>query len=444
MKLYLFSPIEAVYKEEFYKHIRSQNLKVTAYMAFIVMLATLTIRVVSWFIPYQEMLSPKQYNEYKLINDCMVCSSVLFTVLIFFVRKKLSPLQQNRYHFISLLYAITFIGSCMSLTFVAQHNPSNTMTMLLIGTLGTAVMLVFSLRQLLLTAAVTTLVFVLFFHFFQVNPHTRSLNYVSFWLIITAFLFVSRLLYSYHANYFIKIKTIEEQNREIAQANQLKTEILGIVAHDLRNPISGIRSVIHLMEEYPYTKEQGNKYMAWITDACHTADHIIEELLVAARRKETDKLQTDYISLNTWLENVRANWLKQSGYNRHVTLELPSRELKARIHTSKMQRVVDNLLHNAVKFTPADGHITLGLHTYGGGIRIFVSDTGIGIPQDLQPALFDRFTPSSRTGLNEEPSTGLGLHICKQLVEEHGGSIYVKSQENKGAVFNIDLPYTLL
>ena len=68
----------------------------------------------------------------------------------------------------------------------------------------------------------------------------------------------------------------------------------------------------------------------------------------------------------------------------------------------------------------------------------------IGIPQDLQPALFDRFTPSGRLGLNEEPSNGLGLHICKQLVEEHGGSIYVESWENKGAVFNIDLPYTLL
>ncbi|MVT12207.1 sensor histidine kinase [Chitinophaga tropicalis] len=444
MKLYLFSPVEPIYKEEFYKHIRPQNLKVTAYMAFIVLLIVIAIRVASWFIPYQAMLPPFQFREYKLINNSMIGGSFLFTVLLYIVRKKASPLLQNQYHFICLLYALFFIGSCMALTFVAQHNPANTMTMLLIGTLGIAVLLVFSLGQLLLISGISITVFLLFFHIFQVDPETRSLNYISFWLIITAFLFVSRLLYSYHANYFIKIRTIGDKNREIAQANLLKTEILGIVAHDLRNPISGIRTIIHLMEEYPYTKEQEDKYLTWIRDACHTADHIIEELLAAAKRREPDKLQTDYVSLNAWLETVRASWIKQNGFGRNVMLELPQQELKAHIHTSKLQRVVDNLLHNAVKFTPADGRITLGLHTHRGGIRIFVSDTGIGIPQDMQPALFDRFTPSGRPGLNEEPSNGLGLHICKQLVEEHGGSIFVESRENKGAVFNIDLPYTLL
>jgi signal transduction histidine kinase len=339
---------------------------------------------------------------------------------------------------------MVFTGSCMSLTFVAQHNPKNTMTMLLLGLISVGVLLVFSIRNLLLIAGSTIVAFMLFFHLFQVSADTRSLNYVAFWLIITCFLFISRLIYSYHANYFIKIKTIEDKNREIEKANELKNKILAIVAHDLRNPISGIRSVTHLMQEYPYTKEQESKYLFWITDACKTADQIIEELLMAAKQRDTDLLETDYVSLNDWLKHVRDNWLQKSNFNREIGLELPPQELKARIHTGKMQRVVDNLLHNAAKFTPAAGNITLGMKQHRGGVRISIADTGIGIPEQLIPTLFDQFTSSSRQGLNNEPSNGLGLHICKQLVQEHGGSIYVTSQENEGTIFNIDLPFTLL
>ncbi len=444
MKLYLFAPIEKKYREEFDQHTMLQNIKVTAFIALAVATVTMAVRIASWFIPYQEMIPSGQFYEYRLINNFMVSSSALFAGLLFFIWKKAAPKQQNRYHFLCVLYTLTFTGSCMSLTFVAQHNPKNTMTMLLLGLLSVGVLLVFSIRNLLLIAGSAIVSFMLFFQLFQVSADTRSLNYVAFWLIITCFVFISRLIYSYHANYFIKIKTIEDKNREIEKANELKNKILAIVAHDLRNPISGIRSVTHLMQEYPYTKEQENKYLYWITDACKTADQIIEELLMAAKQRDADLLQTDYVSLNDWLKHVRDNWLQKSNFNREIGLELPLQELKARIHTGKMQRVVDNLLHNAAKFTPVQGNITLGMKQHRGGVRISIADTGIGIPEELIPTLFDQFTASSRQGLNNEPSNGLGLHICKQLVQEHGGSIYVTSQENEGTIFNIDLPFTLL
>jgi two-component system, OmpR family, sensor histidine kinase VicK len=444
MKLYLFSPIEKEYRGEFNQHTKLQNIKVTAFIALIVAIATLTVRGVSWVVPYQVILPSGQYAEYLFINNCMIGTSVLFAGLLFFIRKKTDAKHQIQYHFISIIYTLLFTGSCMSLTFVAQHNPKNTMTMLLLGLLSVGVLLIFSIRHLLLIAGSAILTFLLFFRIFQVSPDTRALNYVAFWLIITCFLFISRLIYSYHANYFIKLKTIEDKNKEIEKANQLKNEILAIVAHDLRNPISGIRSVTHLMEEYPYTPEQENKYLFWIKDACQTADQIIEELLLAAKKREAGNLQTDYISLNEWLQDVRDAWLQKSGFKRPVTLELPPQDLKVHIHTGKMQRVVNNLLHNAAKFTPPDGDIILGMHRHRGGVRISIADTGIGIPEALMPNLFDQFTTSSREGLNQETSNGLGLHICKQLVLEHGGNIHVRSQENKGTVFNIDLPFTLL
>ncbi|WPQ61352.1 HAMP domain-containing sensor histidine kinase [Chitinophaga sancti] len=444
MKIYLFTAIEQAFKKDFYQQIRYQNIRVTGITATIVLFTTLITHILTLTLPASNSLPVGQQHQLIIIQRFLLISSAVIALAIYLIRSKLNKFQQNRYHFLVILFALCFIGSCMGLTFVSQHNPKNTMTMMLIGFLVIAMVQVFSFRQLITICLVTGTTFSLFFHLFQVNKVALVGNMIIFWLMMCAFLVVSRLLYSYHANYFIKIKTIEEKNEEIAAANKLKTEILGIVAHDLRSPISGIRSVLHLMQEYPFTPEQENKYLAWISEACGTADQIIEELLTAARQSDENKLQTNYISLNDWLVNVRDNWQQQVRHQQRVLLELPQGEIKAHIHTGKLQRVVDNLLHNALKFTPDGGDITLGMRPHRGGVRISVADTGIGIPEEMLPNIFDRFTSARRKGLHHEPSTGLGLHICKQLVQQHGGNIYVSSQENKGTVFNIDLPYTVL
>lgn len=444
MKIYLFTAIEQEFKKEFYQQIRAQNLRVTGITTAVITITTLITHILTMILPVGRTMPVVQFEILTTIQQFLVVSSAIIALIIYLIRKKLPLLQQIRYHFLVILYALCFIGSCMALTFLAQHNPKNTMTMMVIGLLVIAMVQVFSFFQLLMICFITGVTFSTFLHLFQVDQLQLVGNINIFWLLMCAFYVVSRMLYSYHANYFIKIKTIEQKNEEIAAANKLKTEILGIVAHDLRSPISGIRSVLHLMQEYPFTPEQENKYLQWIGEACGTADQIIEELLTAARQSEGDKLQTNYISLNDWLENVRDNWQQQVKYQQRLLLELPQGEIKAHIHTGKLQRVVDNLLNNALKFTPDGGDITLGMRPHRGGVRISVADTGIGIPQEMLPNIFDRFTTARRKGLHHEPSTGLGLHICKQLVQQHGGNIYVSSQENKGTVFNIDLPYTVL
>jgi len=444
MKLFLFAPIDRTFKEEFYYNIRTQNLKVTGVVSFIVAIASFVIRMIAVSLPQTHALPPAQYRELSIVNLYTITVSSIMALAVFAVRQKSSVTRQKRYHFLAPLYALMFITGSMGVSFVAQHNPKNTMTMLLIGVLVVAMIFVFSISELLFVICFAAVVFSSFIHLFQVDPVTRLMNHFVFWVIMLCMFVISRLLYSYHANYFIKIKTIEQKNDEIEAANNLKTEILAIVAHDLRNPIAGIRSIVHLMQEYPYTPEQENKYMEWLIDGCKTADQIIEELLLAAQKSDGNRLQTHYVSLNQWIESVRDNWEQQSRHHRKIRLELYTKEIKAHIHTGKMQRVVENLLHNAVKFTPEDGAITLGMYPHRGGVRITVADTGIGIPQQLLPALFDRFTSSGREGLNHEPSTGLGLHICKQLVQQHGGMIHVNSKENKGTTFHIDLPYSVL
>ena len=107
---------------------------------------------------------------------------------------------------------------------------------------------------------------------------------------------------------------------------------------------------------------------------------------------------------------------------------------------ARMQQVVSNLLSNALKFTPAGGTVTLGARLHEGKVRLRVQDTGIGIPGKLHNQLFDKFNPTRRTGLHGEATTGLGLFIAKQIVQLHGGDIWLESREQEGTTFFVELP----
>jgi two-component system sensor histidine kinase VicK len=110
------------------------------------------------------------------------------------------------------------------------------------------------------------------------------------------------------------------------------------------------------------------------------------------------------------------------------------------IDNNKFLQVVNNLLSNAIKFTREGGHISLTLQQEQHHVLITVTDDGIGIPEKLQPVLFERFTKARRPGLRGEKTTGLGMSIIQALVRLHNGTITFESQENKGTSFYIRLP----
>ncbi len=106
----------------------------------------------------------------------------------------------------------------------------------------------------------------------------------------------------------------------------------------------------------------------------------------------------------------------------------------------KFIQVINNLISNAIKFTPDGGVITVRIKPEKETVQISVSDTGVGIPEHLQEGLFEKFTKARRPGLKGEPSVGLGMSIIKTIVEWHGGKIWFESKENKGTTFHIELP----
>ena len=108
----------------------------------------------------------------------------------------------------------------------------------------------------------------------------------------------------------------------------------------------------------------------------------------------------------------------------------------------KFMQVSNNLISNAIKFTPDGGEITVALEEKEDRVLIRVADTGIGIPEKFHATLFDKFTRARRTGIKGEPSVGLGMSIIKTIVEWHQGKIWFESRENKGTTFFIEVPKT--
>jgi two-component system sensor histidine kinase VicK len=122
-----------------------------------------------------------------------------------------------------------------------------------------------------------------------------------------------------------------------------------------------------------------------------------------------------------------------------LDLDLPPQVVHANLNADLFERVVDNLVSNALKFTPAGGRVTVGLREQAGRVRLTVQDTGIGIPKDLQATLFEKFSTSARVGVGGEASTGLGLFITRQIVQQHRGKIWVESPLGAGTCFIVEL-----
>jgi signal transduction histidine kinase len=437
MKLYFFKSIQGDYASEFLALNRVQNIRVMNAFAVVVLFFTILNRV--FILSANNYQLGLKYAMHLEINAFFIITGCIFSVLLFWLYKNKATLSVAG-NMVAHIYSLIFFGGNIWLSFVAQHNPSNTMTLLLIGMFCVSATTVFSIRQVVISMVVCAIIFRSGLGFFQTDFELRAFNYLVFATVLVCFYIISRLTYSFHANYFIKVKIIEEKNKQIEVTDHSKNEILGIVAHDLRSPVANIQSLVELMELENTTQEEIKAYMNHIKTCCSKAEMIIREIIIAAREESNDVLKTEKINMNRFLSDTQKSLQRLVNGNHTIKLELPNHEVIAMVNKEKLQRVIDNLLNNAVKFTPKNGTISLSLESDSTSLRLCVKDTGIGIPKEQLPFLFDKFTSTGRVGLNQESSVGLGLHISKQLVEKHGGSIDVESIENQGTTFCITLP----
>lgn len=438
MKLYLFDSVNGKYKIPFRLFVIGQNLKVARISSLLVVIACLILRMSNLFIDFSFI---RMHQYYRLGFTALLVISALYYIGISLTKKR--SLRRGIFikRFLGSSYPLVIIFSLMWISFVAGKAPADNMTLFMFGLLFVGVIWLYHIRTLIITSVIIYAGVVAGLLYFVANKETLATHLVAGLMLIVGFYFISRMLYSYHANYFIQLKQIERNNHEITKMAQLKTEMLGIVAHDLRSPINSVTALVELSAGASTTEEEREQYNDMILQACDEARNIIRDLILIVKGESAQGLQMKETNVNLLLSEVQQHWAHQVRDDKQVLLTLPENIINANIDNDKMVRVLDNLISNAIKFTQEGAAIKLTLGQEGQkNLKITVADNGIGIPEDMQPYLFERFTKAGRLGLKGEKSHGLGLNICKQIVEQHGGNIKLYSKVGEGTQFFITLP----
>ncbi len=239
-------------------------------------------------------------------------------------------------------------------------------------------------------------------------------------------------------------KLISKQNiamkrtlHALEQSQADNTRMMKIAAHDLRNPIGGIYSLMSLMLAEPDRSADDIEILQTIKTSAQNSLDLVNDLLEA--QFNTENFKKEPIDISEILQYC-VSLLLNKAEAKHQQLKLQSEELIIPANREKLWRVISNLISNAIKFSPSGAKIDVKMETDADSVLIKVRDEGIGIPPEMHDKIFDMFTQAKRPGTDGEQAFGLGLAICKQIVEGHGGKIWFESKPDKGTTFYVRLP----
>jgi signal transduction histidine kinase len=240
---------------------------------------------------------------------------------------------------------------------------------------------------------------------------------------------------------------VNEQKVQLQQAldsveekGKQQERILRAVAHDLRAPVATISMLCDLVdqEENPESRKE---MVNFIRTSCNNSLQLIAEILEAADQSGREEQEKESVSINQLVKSsVDLLQLKAKEKQQNIVCNLLKQELFVMLNADKIKRVINNLVNNAIKFSPKEAEINLNLNSDDENIILSVKDNGIGIPEEIQDKVFDMFTEAKRKGTAGELPYGLGLSICKQIVEAHNGTIWFNSKPGEGTTFYVRLP----
>jgi two-component system sensor histidine kinase VicK len=239
-------------------------------------------------------------------------------------------------------------------------------------------------------------------------------------------------------------KTIKQTYEDLKLLDQTKDRIMGIVAHDLRNPISAIYSMATLLNEQ--AKERKDEEEIQMTNlvrtACEGSLELIQEIMMVADLQHNKGfVKKERVRINEFVDStVKLIRFKSAEKRQTIQMILPEKEQEIMMGPDKMRRVLSNLLVNAIKFSKDGSNILVKSEIQNGHWIVSVKDQGIGIPDLMKSQIFETFTKAKRAGTSGEKPFGLGLSIVKQIVEAHGGKIWFESEEGLGSTFFVQLP----
>ena len=231
----------------------------------------------------------------------------------------------------------------------------------------------------------------------------------------------------------------EERERRLFVSN---------VSHELRTPLTSVKSYLEALDDGALSEPVAPDFVKVSLNETNRMMRMVTDLLSLSRiDNETSQLHielTNFTAFITFILN-RFDKIKsqsQEGSKKYELIrEYPITPIWVEIDTDKMTQVIDNILNNAIKYSPDGGKIKVGMKTTDAQLIISISDEGLGIPKKDLPRIFDRFYRVDKARSRSQGGTGLGLAIAKEIIKQHKGFIWAKSEYGKGSTFTIVLPY---
>ncbi|MDB5153404.1 MAG: tetratricopeptide repeat protein [Mucilaginibacter sp.] len=233
---------------------------------------------------------------------------------------------------------------------------------------------------------------------------------------------------------------LEKALEELKNNSREKDRILRTVAHDLRNPVGGIASLTNIMVDESNDNDL-KEQLRIIKDTSSDTLELINEILEATNNHTVKEPNKQLVEIDLLLNNS-VELLRFKAAEKHQLIIIDGLNTPGQIYVDreKIWRVISNLITNAIKFSPVGEAIRIKLIQKKDHIQISIADHGIGIPDEMKDKVFNMFTDAKRPGTIGEKSFGLGLSICKQIIENHNGRIWFESKPWQGTTFYISLP----
>lgn len=229
----------------------------------------------------------------------------------------------------------------------------------------------------------------------------------------------------------------EERERRLFVSN---------VSHELRTPLTSVKSYLEALDEGALYDPVAPDFIKVSLDETNRMMRMVTDLLHLSRiDNTTSQLDVELINFTAFITFILNRFDKMRSQDDEKKYELvrdyPINSVWIEIDTDKMTQVIDNILNNAIKYSPDGGKITVSMKTTDDQMILSIKDQGLGIPKQDLPKIFDRFYRVDRARSRAQGGTGLGLAIAKEIIKQHNGFIWAKSEYGKGSTFTIVLPY---
>jgi K+-sensing histidine kinase KdpD len=231
--------------------------------------------------------------------------------------------------------------------------------------------------------------------------------------------------------------------KALKELDTLRTELLANVSHELRTPLAAIKGFASslLQPDITFDEETRRSFILTIDSEADRLSHLIDDLLLMSRIEAgAYKAKKEWYEISEIINSIKDR-LYNIALKHNLRIEIQKELPPIRVEGSRIGEVISNLVENAVKYSKEGQEIKIEVTLQNSEIITRVIDNGLGIPEEYQPMVFDRFNQVSRKN-GQRKGSGLGLCICKGIVESHGGKIWVESKPGKGSTFSFSIPVT--